>query len=264
MALAACRKEIDINYKNVDPLYVVEGYISDSGMGVLVTATRDMKEGETPQGIEASSVEITSDAGFRQTLQFNPDGIYRSPSASVGTPGNSYTLKVVIGEDEFMSTSVMNLPGRFADIQFRYEPSITTRYMLCTAFIADIADTDNYYRILVLKNGDRVSETLVTDQSRDGTVLRELLAIRFSWDALPVGAKEDRMFRKGDRLQMVLETVDRPVYDYIYSMNLSEITLSNPLTNIEGGCLGYFSAFSTDMFSMVFDPEAIKGNPSGD
>lgn len=263
--LAACRKEIDINYKDVEPLYVIESYISDGSMAVLLTTTRDMKGGEEPQGIEASSVEITSDAGFSETLEFYPDGIYRSPSALAGTAGDAYTLRVVIGEDEFVSTSVMHPAGRFGGVQFRYEPSISTRYMICTALIADTPDIDNYYRLRILKNGNRVNEILITDRGRDGTIFSELMAVRFSWTkeepeepAPGEEETEDRIFRKGDALQMVLETIDRPVYDYFYSLSLVEITLSNPLTNIEGGCLGYFSAYSTDIFSMTFDPEAIR------
>ncbi len=256
-----------MDYVPVERLYVVDGYVSDSGIEVTVSTTRNMEDGNRDTSVSDAVVEISGSDGFRETLRYETDGHYRSPSGAAGTPGNTYTLTVITADGkEFVATSEMTAPGQLSSVKFGYEPSITIRYMFCSVNILDPAGTENRYCLRIFKNGNPYSRNLITDKGHEGSIIPNTLLVRFSWNENPTPEEIARggtdIFRKGDLLYMVLETIDRPVYDYIYSLGLGGGSLSNPLTNIEGGCLGYFRAYSSAAWQTVFDPEAIIG-PDG-
>ncbi len=262
--LASCRKEIEMDYIPVEKLYVIDGYVSDRDIRVTVSRTRDMEDGNRNTSVSDAVVKI-SGGGLDEVLRYDPvDDSYRSWENATGSPGNTYTLTVKTSDGkEFVSKSKMGEPGKIVlPIVFSYEPVITTRYMLFSVGITDPPGADTRYCLRIYRNGDIFSRTLITDKGHNGSVIPNTLLVRFSWDADPTPEEEEErpdIFRKGDKLDMALETIDRPVYDYLYSLGLSGGSLSNPLTNIEGGCLGYFSAFSSDTFNMIFDPEAMVG-----
>lgn len=259
--LASCEKEINMDYIPAEKLYVIEGYVSESGMQVSVSTTRDMEDGDRNTGVDNAMVEISGSDGFHEVLRHHSGGYYHSPSGAAGSPGNTYTMTVTVDGRRFVSTSEMTAPGKIIlPVVFNYEPSITIRYLFSSVNITDPAGTENRYCLRIFRNGELYSRTMITDAGHNGKEIPNTLLIRFSWDPEPPEGDENKnIFRKGDTLDMVLETIDRPVYDYLYSLGLSGGSLSNPLTNIEGGCLGYFRACSTDYYHMVFDPEEIVG-----
>ncbi|MEQ9167501.1 MAG: hypothetical protein RLO12_14685, partial [Fulvivirga sp.] len=61
----------------------------------------------------------------------------------------------------------------------------------------------------------------------------------------------------GDTLQIVMQCIDQEVYEYFHSFgNLAggpqnSSTPANPITNIEGGVLGYFSAHTEEVRQVV-------------
>ena len=54
-----------------------------------------------------------------------------------------------------------------------------------------------------------------------------------------------------------MECIDRPIYKYWYSLDRSatggsgQATPSNPVTNLQGGALGYFSAHTLQSRTMI-------------
>lgn len=253
---------MEMDYISVEPLYVIEGYVSDSEIEVAVSRTMDMEDEDSNTPAGNVVVEISGTDGLSEVLQHEGAGIYRSRNGSKGKPGNTYMMTVNAAGREFVATSEMEEPGKLAPVVFARVPHITERYVFCTVGIVDPADTDNYYCIRILKNGENFSRTLMTDKGHDGGIVDNTILVRFSWNEEPTpqeiaDGNDDKMFRKGDEFEMILETVDRAVYDYLYSLDLSVGSLSNPLSNISGGALGYFRAFSPDGYSMIFDPEEI-------
>ncbi len=266
--MPACEKEIDIGYASVEPIYVIEGYVGDTGIEVLLTSTKDMENGSAGSPVPDADVKISDGKGFEETLAYSPDGRYHSAYLSTGSPGNTYTLTVNTGDKEFVSTSELVEPGQMVGIEVVFDAALTERWMFCTLVIQDHAPGDTRYCLRIFKNGELYSRRLLTDKGFDQGLLQDRFAFRFSMSPTPTpdeikSGNAEKMFRKGDILALVLETIDRPVYDYLYSLGLTGTTLSNPLTNIEGGCLGYFRAFSSDSYSTVFDPEAIKDQMPG-
>ena len=55
---------------------------------------------------------------------------------------------------------------------------------------------------------------------------------------------QDRVLNDGDTINLELLTIDKPTFDYLQSLLMSRQTTANPITNLKGGCLGFFTAAS--------------------
>ena len=42
--LCSCTEEIQLDYRPIDPLYVIEGHVSNEGSEVVITGTRDIDD----------------------------------------------------------------------------------------------------------------------------------------------------------------------------------------------------------------------------
>ena len=54
----------------------------------------------------------------------------------------------------------------------------------------------------------------------------------------------DYILYDGDSIHFSLMVIDRPVYDFFRSLIVGQNGRANSISNISGGCLGYFSAAS--------------------
>ena len=74
-----------------------------------------------------------------------------------------------------------------------------------------------------------------------------------------VTEKDDpRAIRRGDELTIELQSVDEAIYRFWYTMksgggagNSNTAAPANPLTNLQGGALGYFSAHAIDRRKVI-------------
>ena len=94
------------------------------------------------------------------------------------------------------------------------------------------------------------------DELTDGrTVNTELLI--FGDDSDTKEERDKKKIKSGDTLRVDMMCIDQPVYKYWYSLLNSatgannNATPANPVTNISGDALGYFSA-------QTFDTKTIK------
>ena len=67
---SSCEKEIDIDYHQIDPLYVVEAYVSDNGMQARISMTNDMDNNDTSSSISGANVTISGSDGSSETLPY--------------------------------------------------------------------------------------------------------------------------------------------------------------------------------------------------
>src|ERR1700743_374588 len=106
--LASCTKVIHLNLKNSDPLFVVEGTITDSigTAQVLISKTKDFYADNTFVGITGAVVTITDDSGVVTVLPATDSGVYQSPTL-VGEQNRTYTLNVNVDGQTFTAISTM-------------------------------------------------------------------------------------------------------------------------------------------------------------
>ena len=103
--LCSCTKEIDIDYKNIEPIPVIEGLLSPEKAEVKITMTRNMNDSAKTPGMEAQWVKILLPDGSAVPLSFESDGYYRSASPITLQEGNTYTLQVSLDDVVYTGSS---------------------------------------------------------------------------------------------------------------------------------------------------------------
>ena len=97
--MTACKKDIEIDYRQVSPLYAVEASVSNEGMQARISQTNDMDDNTTTSDISGATVVITGSDGTSVTLPYVSKGIYKS--RTTGIPGVTYTIDVQIDGHHF-------------------------------------------------------------------------------------------------------------------------------------------------------------------
>lgn len=253
--LTSCEKVIDVNLDDAEKKYVVEGFITDqSGQcQVSITQTKNFNEDNTFPGVSGATVSITDNStGTITQLGETSPGVYTHASLT-GVSGKTYTLTVSINGELFTASSTI---PQLVDLDTIY---ITTdswfdgeMIKLANIEYDDPAGTANYYRFVRYRNGIKTKNIFINnDDLSDG---------RHTATKLFVGdndSEEDRLV-SGDLVKIDMLCIDAAVYKYWYSLEQSatgETTSAapaNPVTNITGGALGYFSAhtFQTKTMSV--------------
>ena len=106
----------------------------------------------------------------------------------------------------------------------------------------------NYYRLVTVVN-DTLQNTpqdlyLLSDKYNDGRAVKADLF---------------RRFKEGDKIAFELRGMDEHVADFFTSLNevlnnQSGPAPANPNSNIQGGALGYFGAFTSSRKEIVITP----------
>ncbi|NJK97074.1 MAG: DUF4249 family protein [Bacteroidales bacterium] len=171
----------------------------------------------------------------------------------VGVPGRAYYLTVKTDDEVYTAESQMPQIVNIDSISF----NSINRFGEITIFPAphyqDPANEKNYYRFLEYVDGERSTSIFISnDLLYDGQYVNQSLR-SFS---------DDLKIEPGKKVEIVMMTIDSNVYDYFNS--LSQIssgggpnqtgTPANPITNITGGALGYFSACTIQRKSTIYNP----------
>jgi hypothetical protein len=245
-ALSSCEKAIDLKLKDTTPQYVVEGVLTDAAGGckVLLSQTKNFTDNNDFNGISGATVTI-ADGSITYPLTPTSTGIYQN-STLTGTPGHTYQLSVSIDGKSFTSICTM-LPAVPLDSIYLVKDELinnkdgTPRKYVTVRYQDPIA-TKNYYRFVQYVNG-RKEETIMLedDEFTNGQEVNNNL--RFSND----NDNPARDIRPGNQVTIEMMSIDQAVYKYFYSLVNSangdgnNAAPANPLTNIKGGALGYFS-----------------------
>jgi hypothetical protein len=149
---------------------------------------------------------------------------------------------VVTGGKTYTANSKMPdvLTMDYLDVTFF--PFGVDTFINVTPVRLDQAGISNYYSFDIIIN-DTLQKGiyLQNDQFADGNYMYEPL----------FGPN----FNKLDTVTIRMANIDRPVYDYFNQLatntNGQGATPANPVSNFSGGCLGYFSARSTDVKTVI-------------
>ncbi len=245
----SCEKEIDVDLNSVTPHLVIEGVVAkDSLAKVKLTKTKDFGENNTYEPVTGASIQITDDAGNTETLELNNTGWYTAKTLK-GIVGRTYQLKVIYDDQTYTASSKMPPVVKIDSVTMFDFPVID--YQLPRVHFKDPTGTVNdYYRAKLYINDKYIptnGEAISADRS-DGIEIVELF--------FPDEKKlENEEISKRDKIRVELQSVDKGAYTYFYTLgNISE-SENNPTSNISGGALGYFSAYSTDSKSIIADWE---------
>lgn len=256
--LCSCEEEIQLDYRPIEPIYVIEGHVSNEGSEVVITGTRDIEDPVLKTGIEVQSVVLSSDNGIKETLTYGEDGIYRSLSF-VGIPDETYTLTVVIDGEYYTSSSTMPGFTEIVSTSMRWEEMMGNDMLHLIVDVSDKADNVNYYYYRILRNGKLFKWNVVRDLNSSNSNMQFDISC-MSRDKAEKNDPDDydSILFEGDDITVEVRAIDMKAYDYLFSAKLSGQNHSNPVYNFNGEVLGYFSAYTSTSKSFVFHYSDIE------
>lgn len=248
--LSSCKKDIEVDYHQVEPLYVVEASVSDSGMKARISLTNDMDNNSTMSQISDATVIITGSDGSSVTLPYVSNGTYKS--VATGIPGVEYRIDIDIDGHHFSSTSVMQEMPELNDFHFMWKTIIQQKLLMAEALFQDIPNQDNWYFIHLYRNDSGLRWAVKRDDVDPDGELQQLFSFGTE------DSDDEDMLHEGDRMHLELRAIDKRTYDYFYSMQIMDNTGTNPIPNFTGGCLGYFSAYSEVTYNCIFHTADVE------
>jgi hypothetical protein len=252
--LTACQKVIDVDSGNAAKKTVIEAVLTDQagGASVLLSSSLNMADRNTFSPITGAQVRISDNAGSNFALTESTPGVYLAPTL-VGVPGMTYSLEVIQGDQTF--TAVSRMPVKITlDTAYVTDEVLfgETRKLVNIAY-QDPSGKGNCYRYVQYVN-DRKTKAIFTnnDDYIDGKYIETKL-----WYLVDEEENPEEEIKSGDKVKIDLLCIDVPIYKYWFSVFQSATGTSqsaspaNPVSNIRGGALGYFSAHTFQSTSFV-------------
>ena len=254
--LTSCEKEIDIDYHQVDPLYVAEGLVTQDGSTnytkrptfVRLTTTQDMTDNvSNGHNLMGATIVLSEDGYVLDTLRYWRNGYYVSDCQ--GYEGSQYTIDIYLDGNHFQSSSVMQAEPQFSSFRFVWKDVLSERLLFADLKINDISGQNNYYFMHIYRNGIGYRWAVMDDSHNPGGELQQLFSCTTERN---LDKNDDDGLKDGDKIHLEIRSIDRRTYDYFYSMQVMQNSATNPVQNYTGGCLGYFSACQIVTYDTTF------------
>lgn len=249
LLFSSCEKVINVEIESVEKKYVIEGQITDNinSARVNLSQTIDITDSNKFTGIEHAVVSISENGRTPVRLIHTGGGVYRGNLR--GTPGNTYQLTVRVNGQTFTSTSVMPQKVQFDTLYVTERTFLGTVRKLATVEFTDPPGRGNAYRFIQYIDGRKENTIFILDDNlTDG---RKVI-----YDIMIFGDTDYTLIPE-DQLRVEMRCIDMPTYRFWYSLTQASLGQSqsaspgNPVSNIEGGAIGNFSAQTFDAKSIV-------------
>lgn len=240
VGIVSCEKVINVDIQQAPFRYVVEGVVSDKSDSayVIVSKTTAVFDTKIFDGLNNAHVSISKDGGASVLFRYVGDGKYKGKMT--GTPGSTYKLQVSIDNEFFTATSTMPQKVSFDSLYTSHRLFLGKDAYIPVVQYQDPAGIKNAYRFKVWVRGFESNTIyLADDKLTDGRLVRQEL---YNFNT------SDTTLQKYDWLIVEMMCIDEPVFNFWNTLNQSSSGQSqtsspgNPVNNITGGALGYFSA----------------------
>lgn len=240
---SSCEKVIQLDLKESDKKIVIEGGITDGTALNTIELTKNVNfdQSNTFPKVSGANVTISDNAGNSETLTETSPGIYQTTSL-IGVQGRTYFLSVVAEGKTYSAQSTMPYKVNFDSLIVKKELGILggDSTLSIMPWYQDPGGIKDYYRYIRYVNGNRYKGSIsVNDFFNDGTY--NTLPLPFQSDGFEV--------KSNDTLMIEMQCVDKNIDLYFRSKQQTISGMSgapaNPETNIVGGALGYFSAYTS-------------------
>jgi len=243
---SSCQKVIMPTLSGSAPQLVIEGVVSDTTGPYQIKISKSVSfyADNTYPNVSGASVTITDQtAGVNDLLTETSAGVYITHSIT-GTPGHTYQLQVVLDGKNYSATSTMPHPVALDSITFDY--TSVKNMIQPVVHYQDPAALVNYYKFNITVNGVKLKRFQTGyDLLENGKYINEDLVT-------DTGA-----IKKNNLVLVNLVGVDKGAYNFLMEAenvafyNDQSATPATPLSNISGGCLGYFSAQTVSSKSKI-------------
>ncbi|HTI10492.1 MAG TPA: DUF4249 domain-containing protein [Puia sp.] len=248
MILMGCQKVINLDLKDDAGKYVIEGNITNLAgpYTVTISLTGKVSNDYVFNGVDHATVVVGDNTGNSETLQEKTQGVYQTATLT-GVEGRKYYLSVTLGDKHFTATSVMPHQVPFDSLYIEQEDNWGKIVKTVVPVFTDPFGKGNSYKFNQTINGN-LDKTLYyeNDDFTDGK--------ESTWSLLR--PDPDSTLHLNDQVKVEMQCIDSAAYKYWYSMDQSSTgngngLPSNPVTNIQGGALGYFSAHTSQTRSII-------------
>lgn len=243
LLLSSCEKVIDVDLNSADPKTVIEANLQEGEhlFSVRVYQTKDYFSDEPTAYFDHAVVTLSDGSGEDVKLVAAGEGRYEAPVIAVA--GKTYTLQVFNNGETFTASSTLPKVTELKQLSYKEidlpgEENNLEVYMQ----FEDRAGERNYYRVLVAAN-DTLEQDLqyFNDKYTDGNDVK--------WSL-------NNLYHPGDHLNVELRSIDEAAYEYYHTLapilsGNTDTAPGNPITNWQGGALGYFIAYSSSRIEGV-------------
>ena len=239
LLVTSCEDIIDVDLRSVDPELVIEGVVRlDAPAEVLITKTKDFSSTNDYTPITDAVVVISDNDGNSEQLQPNASGRFMAASI-IGKVRKTYHLSVTYENKEYTATSTMPAVVEIDSLtQWKFPLLDFEEPML--HFNDPLGEENQYYRIVIGLNGEwpNFRKRLISTEFMDGNVIHQPIFIRLEGD------NEEDPIASGDLITIEMQCMDKGTFTFFDTLDRVEDSLANPTSNIAGGALGYFGAYS--------------------
>tara|TARA_R110002074_G_scaffold86874_1_gene191717 strand:- start:153 stop:989 length:837 start_codon:yes stop_codon:yes gene_type:complete len=266
ISLLSCQEEVQLDLGNVSKKPVIEAVWTNEVTEnyVKISYTRDYFDTLANELVENASVSIIDNAsGTLVDFMFEDElGYYTPLHGQTAIPGHSYTLKVIVDENEYTSEGLTQEPPILDSITYVFEEEsfFSDKGYYLTVYGKIPFEEGNFYRLLLTKN-----DTLLN--GRDDYFLFD---DTFGTNVLDNGFKLNGFaFEENDKVKLQLIRLNENAYDYLNQFvsllfndgGLFSPPPENPESNIqaingEDQVLGYFMTGS--IISKTIKIEALE------
>jgi hypothetical protein len=246
LAFTACTKEIELGLDDQSNKVVIEADVTEGPGPHTVRLSRSVSF-STPNDFPAianATVTLSDDQGHSEQLAETDPGLYSSSSFE-GVPGRTYQLAVTMEGTTY--TSSCRMPQHVPLDSVRIDSVLVLGEQQKLIFVActDPAGVANNYRYVLSVDGERQKGVLVqNDLLEDGNVIEQ-----------PLNFMDDATLQSGSVVEVTMHCITPEVYRYFFGLaqNIGgeSAAPADPVSNISGGALGYFSAHTASTKSAV-------------
>lgn len=249
--ISSCTEVIEFELNDTAPQLVVEATVPESEYAeVVLSTTVSVNDNNESSKVTGAMVILEDENGNSETLQEVTPGRYRSTLIK-GEPKANYRLRIETEDQvkEIVSEDRMPDPVPISRLRVRESnmPDVNGLPVPEWEVIVeynDPVDERNYYRFVEYVNGKVTAHYVENDNFNNGTKSKSFLT------------SCDRKLVPGDTVTVEMQSISKAVYDYFYGFSLlNSITqgssVVNPVTNVSGVKLGYFSAHTVNRKSIV-------------
>jgi len=232
---------------------------------VSITTSKNYYEPEVIEIITNAQVYmINENSGERINFSYLPQArTYLPVNSRVARQGNRYQLNVIHNDIHYQATGTTLEPPTLDSIavEFKDERLFREEGYYLTLYGDIPFDTDNYYRIRIVRNDtllNRRNDYLLFDDTFGTQILNRGFELN------------GYVFKRNDRVRLELYRLNKDAFDYLNELvsllfndgGLFSPPPQNPTSNIKvisgvGEVLGYFMTSSVVNTSLVIDEEDI-------
>ncbi|HVS96924.1 MAG TPA: DUF4249 domain-containing protein [Puia sp.] len=250
VALAACKKVIQVDLNSAAPQLVIEGEVTNGPAPyyVRISRTVDFSSANDFPPVTDAVLRLTDTTnGISDSMVQTSPGLYKSHEVG-GVPHHTYLLQVNVGGKDYTALSTMPGLVHLDSIGFAQNIGFDNKTEInAVAAFQDPPGPGNYYQFIEVLNGRQLPDIFVfEDRLSDGRYISYPLY------------NDSAYLQPGDTLTVTMNGIDRNTYNYFFTLmnvagnnNFESATPTNPVSNISGGALGYFSAHTIQKASIT-------------